>query len=97
MDNRTLIERFTLSDEDREELFDEENKSTTYTTCLEMVEKASDGTEGFKEIKSLLTKITLVARWAYLYGYGTGLLHVQTFQKLLREEMEEKGELEAEA
>lgn len=94
MDNRTLIERFTLSDEDRAELFDEENKTTTYNTCLDMVEKASEGMEAFKE-KPLLTKITLIARWAYLYGYGTGLLHVQTFQKLLREEMEEKGELEA--
>lgn len=96
MDNRTLIESLRLTDEDRETLFEMEKEATDINACMDMVFKAMEESakmEGFKEA-GFLTKLTLIARWAYLYGYGAGLYQVQAAQTL---ELEELLETEAPA
>lgn len=96
MDNKAFIESLRLTDEDRETLFEMEKEATDINACMDMVFKAMKDAKEMEGIKgaSFLTKLTLIARWAYLYGFGTGLYQVQAVQTL---ELEELLETEAPA
>lgn len=80
--DKTLLDALTLTNENIAEFFDIAAAEINYNACQDMVFKAMDdaAAAGAKD-RPFLTKLTLIARWAYLQGYGTALNDVQQVQQ----------------
>lgn len=81
--DKTLLDALIVTDDDRAEFLSVAVEDADYNACFDMVVKAMDNaTEmGATSETAFMTKLTLIARWAYLYGYGTALNDVQLAQQ----------------
>lgn len=80
--DKTLLDALTLTDADKAEFMSEAAAEINYNACADMVFKAMDNAiEAGAKKSAFLTKLTLIARYAYLMGYGTALTDVQLVQQ----------------
>lgn len=81
--DKTLLDALIVTDEDRAEFLRVAVEDADYNACCEMVVNAMNIAieMGATSKTAFLTKLTLIARWAYIYGYGRALNDLQLVQQ----------------
>ena len=90
--DKALFDALIMTDDDRDELISVAVEGADYNACFDMVVEAMDNVAeiGATSKIDFVTKLTLIARRAYLCGYMVALNDVQLLQQAGIDELQQR-------